>query len=274
MNNKLKTEILINLKSNDLLAKSIPFLKTTKITIIRKIITDKLVGSKLLYITEKLNDKFTLDMLNDDDLLFLNDFYNNPKYIHIFNVLFELKDKYNDINSYVSVINIIYNIIAFCVTFIFVYLIIDMYLINKEKTDIDFYLYYGIDIISNILLFLTIISFSEIIKLVMFNFFTILNYLPLPVWLAIIKVILIKLLLNYKFIFEKFGEVQGRILFVFVIILVLLLNFYNIYVKIYADQSYVTLSNFTGYIANKYIQPNLNYIELIYKMLDKQLDIL
>jgi len=274
MNSKLKNDILINLKSNDLFAKSIPFLKTTKISIIKKIITDKLAGSKLLYIINKLNDKFTLDMLSDEELTFLNEFYNNPKYAMIFSVLFELKDKYNEINSYVNTINIIYNVIAFLITFVFVYLIIDMYLINKDKTDIDFYLYYGVDFISNILLFLTVISFSEIIKLIIFNIFTILNYLPFSVWISVIKIVLIKLLLNYKVIFDKAGEVQGRILFVFIIIFVLLINFYNIYVKLYTDQSYVTLTNFTGYIANKYIKPNLNYIELIYNVLDKQLDIL
>lgn len=274
MNSKLKNEILINLKSNDLFAESIPFFKSTQIDIIKKIITDKLVGNKLIYIINKLDGKTTLDMLSEDDLIFLNDFYNNTKYIKILEILLKLKAKYKDIDNYVKIINIIYNVIAFSVTFIFVYLVIDMYLINKDKTDIDFYLYYGIDIISNILLFLTVISFSEVIILLLSNIITILNYVPFSTWLGLTKFVLIKLLLNYKFLFEKMGEIQGRITLVIIIVFILLLNFYNIYLKVYANESYVTFTNFMAFIANRYVKPNMDYIELIYKTFDKYLDVL
>lgn len=274
MNSKLKNEILINLKSNDLFAESIPFFKSTQIDIIKKIITDKLVGNKLIYIINKLDGKITIDMLSEDDLLFLNDFYNNTKYIKILEILLKLKAKYKDIDNYVKIINIIYNIIAFSITFIFVYLIIDMYLINKDKTDIDFYLYYGIDIVSNILLFLTVISFSEVIILLLSNIITILNYVPFSVWLGLTKFVLIKLLLNYKFLFEKMGDIQGRITLVIIIIFILLLNFYNIYLKVYANENYVTFTNFMAFIGNRYVKPNMDYIELIYKTFDKYLDVI
>jgi len=275
MNSKLKEEILINLKSNELFIESITFFKTTNISILKKIITDKLVGNKLMFIINKIDNKVdsntALDKLNDNDLLFLNDFYSDLKYIKLIKILFELKEKYKEIDNYVRIINYIYNIISFSVTIIFVYLIIDMYVINKEKTDIDYYLYSGVNVISNVLLLLTIISFSEVLILLLSNVIAILGFLPPSVWIALTKIILIKLLLNYKFIFEKLGEEQGKIIFVVLIVFILIINFYNIYMKHYANENYITLTNFVAFLFNKYIRPNMEYFDFIYKTFDKQL---
>lgn len=271
MNNNYKNEIIQTILNNNNFKDYILFFNKIDIKIFKKIINDKFESNKIFNIMNKFNNNLDINNLSDDELVFLNDFLNNSNNINLLNTLINLNENYNNINKYVYVINIITIIVTIVIILIFLYLIYDLYLVNKDKTDIDYYLNYGLDYGSNILLLLTILSLKNCLVSVISNIFTILNSLPFSIYLLLFNILITKLILNHKIIYDKLDETNGKKVLIFLILLVISINIYKIYDKINNKSKEITYANFIAYLYNKYIKPNMEYFDIIYSQLIKKL---
>jgi hypothetical protein len=247
MDKTIKKDIINKLSNNLLFIELIDLLKNNKNIILNNIINDKFFN--ILNIIKKINFKIeNIINLSDNDIILINDLINDKT--NLLTILLEIKKKKRVIDNYIANILIIQKFILFSLILIYIYLINDLYFINKGETNINNYLFY-INILSYILLFTYIISFKNsiiAIKNFLFN-----NFPQIPIFLYIIifRQILLFMLDQHEIIFKLTNDYKYIIIIIIPIIftLVFSISVYNKYIKENNPIAHIDLSL---YVIDKY----------------------
>ena len=247
MDKTIKKDIINNLSNNLLFIELIDLLKNNKNKILDNIINDKFFN--IITIIKKINFKIdNIKNLSDNDIILINNLINDKT--NILTILLEIKKKKKIIDNYVNIILFIQKIILFSIILIYIYLINDLYFINKTETNINNYLFY-LNILSYILLFTYIISFKN-------SIITIKNYLiknvpeiPIFIYVIIFRQILLFILQQHKIIFNLTNDYRYIIGIIILIIFTLVFSI-RVYDKYIKENNPIANINLSLYVIDKY----------------------
>jgi hypothetical protein len=254
MDKTIKENIIVKLSNNLLFVELVDLLKNNKNKILNDIINDKFVN--IISIIEKIDYNINnIKNLSDDDLNLINDLIKDKT--NVLTILLEIKKKREEIHKYVNTIFIIQQLILVVVILIYIYLIYDLYVVNKTETNIKFYLYY-LNILSNVLLFTYIISLKNTITAIYNNIIAIINFLtdsiselPLFIYIIIFKTILLIILNKHKLIIELTKD-YGHIIIIVIVIMIIAVILYNIYTNYMKTEHPIADVDLSVYIFDKY----------------------
>jgi hypothetical protein len=270
MDKIIKENIIEKLSNNELFVELINLLKNNKNKILNNIINEKFFN--IISIIEKIDFNINnIKKLSDDDLNLINDLIKDKT--NALTILLEIKKKREEIQNHVNTIFIIQQLILFVVISTYIYLIYDLYLVNKTETNIKMYLYY-LNILSNILLFTYIISLKNSIIAVYNNIIAIRDFLsksftelPLFVYIIILKTTLLFLLNNHESIIE-FSKEHGHIIIIVIVIMIIAIVLYNIYTNYMNTENPIVNVDLSIYIFDKY---GKNFYNSVNNFIDKNL---
>lgn len=254
MNNIEKENIITSSLNNKLFNELVNLLKTNENIILNSIINDKFFS--IIAIIKKIDYNVNnIKNLSDSDIILINDLIKDET--NALTILLEIKQKKEEINNYINTINIIYNIILFIIILLYLYLIYDLYFINKDGSNIKNYLYY-INILKNILLLTLIISLKNSFISIVNNIIAIKNVfsnaigkMPLIIYIMIFKIILIFILDKYKLILNLAND-YGYIIIIGIILIIVIISIYNIYSNYINQESQLTNIDLSVYILDKH----------------------
>ena len=247
MDKTVKENIIGKLSNDVLFSELINLLKNNKNKILNNIINNKF--SNIISIVKKIDyDIKNIKNLTDDDLELINDLIKDKT--NVLTILLEIKKKEDEIYNYVNIISIIQNIIITVIILIYIYLIYDLCVVNKKKTNINIYLFY-LDILSNILLFTYIISFKNTIIAIKKFMSDNAEKIFLFIYIILIKTILIFLLNKHVKIIKLFNN-YGYIIIIVIVILIIAILLYNMYKNLMTKYNPIADIDLSSYIVNKY----------------------
>jgi len=262
MDKTVRENIVSNLTNNELFHELVNLLKTNKNIIIKNIMNDKFFI--IISIIKKIDyDINNIKNLSDDDIILINDLIKDKT--NALTILLEIKKKKEEIHNYVKIITIIYNIILFVVIAIYIYLIYDLYFVNKTETNIEKYLFY-LNILSYLLTFTYIISLKSSIIVIYNNIIAIKNaisnsvsVLPLFIYILIFKMILFYILKNHELIMKVSND-NGHIIIIGIILIIIAIGVYNIYSNYINQENPIVNVDLSVYILDKYGKKYFNLI--------------
>jgi hypothetical protein len=258
MDKTIKENIIVKLTNDLLFIELVDLLKNNENRILKNIINDKFFN--IITIIKKIDYNINnIKNLTDDDLMLINDLIKDKT--NVVTIILEIKKKREEIYKYVNTIFIIQQLILVVVILIYIYLIYDLYFVNKTETNINFYLYY-LNVLSNVLLFTYIISLKNTIFVIYNNIIAIKNFLvntftelPLFVYIIIFKTILLFILNNHEIIMKATND-YGRIIIIAIVIMIIAVVLYNIYTNFMKTDNPIADIDLSVYIFDKY-GPNL-----------------
>jgi hypothetical protein len=268
MDNKLREDIVLNLTNNKSFEELVNLLKTNKNIILNNIINNKFLN--IVSIIKKIDyNIINIKNLSDDDIIFINDLIKDKT--NALTILLEIKKKKKEIYNYVHTINIIYCIILFVIISIYLYLIYDLFFVNKTKTNIQTYLNFT-NFLSYVLILTLILSLKNTIITIYNNRSAIYNSLfklPLFVYILILKIILSYILENHTLIF-KLSNDNWNIIIICIIILIVVIGLYDLYYNYInnSKENYTTNIDLSVYIFDNY---GKKYLNLIYNFINDNL---
>jgi hypothetical protein len=258
MDKTIKENIIVKLTNDLLFVELVDLLKNNENKILKNIINDKFFN--IIIIIKKIDYNINnIKNLTDDDLMLINDLIKDKT--NVVTIILEIKKKREEIYKYVNTIFIIQQLILVVVILTYIYLIYDLYFVNKTETNIKFYLYY-LNVLSNVLLFTYIISLKNTIFVIYNNIIAIKNYLvntftelPLFVYIIIFKSILLFILNNHEIIMKATND-YGRLIIIAIVIMIIAVVLYNIYTNFMKKDNPIADIDLSIYIFDKY-GPNL-----------------
>jgi hypothetical protein len=258
MDKTIKENIIVKLTNNLLFVELVDLLKNNENKILKNIINDKFFN--IIIIIKKIDYNINnIKNLTDDDLMLINDLIKDKT--NVLTIILEIKKKREEIYKYVNTIFMIQQLILVVVILTYIYLIYDLYFVNKTETNIKFYLYY-LNVLSNVLLFTYIISLKNTIFVIYNNIIAIKNYLvdsiselPLFIYIIIFKSILLLILNNHEIIMKATND-YGRIIIIAIVIMIIAVVLYNIYTNFMKTGNPIADVDLSVYIFDKY-GPNL-----------------
>jgi hypothetical protein len=256
MDKTVREDIILKLTNDKLFIELVDLLKNNNNKILNNIINDKF--SNIFIIIKKIDFNINnIKNLSDDDLNLINDLIKDKT--NVLTILLEIKKKKEEIQNYVKTIFIIQQIILFVVVLTYVYLIYDLYVVNKTETNIKLYLFY-LNILSNVLLFTYIISLKNSIIALYNNAIAIKNLLgksfsglPLFIYIIIFKSILLFILNKHETIIKSTND-YGRIIIIAIVIMIIVVTLYNIYTNYMKTEHPIADIDLSIYVFDKYGQ--------------------
>jgi hypothetical protein len=248
----IKKDIINKLSNNLLFIELINLLKNNKNKTLNNIINDKYFN--ILNIIKKINFKIeNIINLSDNDIILINDLINDKT--NLLTILLEIKKKKRVIDNYVYIILLIQKIILFSTILIYVYLINDLYFINKTETNINNYLFY-LNILFYILLFTYIISFKNSIIAIKNYLIKKFPQIPIFMYVIIFRQILLLMLDQHEIIFKLTNDYKYIIGIIILIIYTLVFSI-RVYDKYIKENNPIANIDLSLYVIDKY-GPNFN----------------